>query len=251
MARMLGIGIPQVVGHLHCLWWWCGEYVADGDVTPYTDDDIADACGWEGEPSTLMDALIHCGAGGKPGFIDSIDGRRVIHDWYEYIGKLLDKRAVDAKRKAEKRAKAKTELDGLEKPEGSPEDVQRTSNGHPEDGAGTVPYRTVPNRTVHKEEEGKYQPLLDLLKDMPLETFPDDETALKTIARWGMLYPHVNIPEELMRMQAWLVRQPKGKYKEFQRFALNWLKRAEADAVSKLPKEEPATPEFVVVGEFR
>lgn len=97
----------------------------------------------------------------------------------------------------------------------------------------------------------RYQPLLDLLHDMPIETFPDDETALKTIARWGMLYPHVNIPEELMRMQSWLRGQPQGKYKDFGRFALNWLKRAEADAVAKLPKEEPETPEFQVVGEWR
>lgn len=109
---------------------------------------------------------------------------------------------------------------------------------------------------INKESKGikvdpKYRPLLDLLHDMPIEAFPDDATALKALARWGMLCPHVDIPYELMRMQAWLVRQPKGKYKDFQRFALNWLKRAEADAVSKLPKEEPAMPEFQVVGEWQ
>jgi len=130
------------------------------------------------------------------------------------------------------------------------------------DGMDTVsiPYGNGMDTTSQKKrkenkskerEEGKYQPLLDLLHDMPIETFPDDETALKTIARWGMLYPHVNIPEELMRMQSWLRGQPQGKYKDFGRFALNWLKRAEADAVAKLPKEEPETPEFQVVGEWR
>jgi len=25
-ARMLGISVPAVVGHLHFLWWWCLEY---------------------------------------------------------------------------------------------------------------------------------------------------------------------------------------------------------------------------------
>lgn len=119
------------------------------------------------------------------------------------------------------------------------------------DGIDTVPLNKRKENKSKEREEGKYQPLLDLLKDMPIETFPDDETALKTVARWGMLYPHVNIPEELMRMQSWLSAQPKGKYKDFGRFALNWLKRAEGDTVAKMPKEEPEQPEFVVVGEFR
>lgn len=106
-------------------------------------------------------------------------------------------------------------------------------------------------KEIREEEAKKYQPLLDLLKDMPIEAFPDDETALKTVARWGMVCPHVDIPYELMKMQSWLRCQPKGKYKDFPRFALNWLKRAETDAVAKLPKEEPGTPEYAVVGEWK
>lgn len=119
------------------------------------------------------------------------------------------------------------------------------------DGIDTVPLNKRKENKSKEREEGKYQPLLDLLKDMPLEAFPDDETALKTVARWGMVCPHVDIPYELMKMQSWLRCQPKGKYKDFPRFALNWLKRAETDAVAKLPKEEPGTPEYAVVGEWK
>jgi hypothetical protein len=136
MARMLGIGIPQAIGHLHCLWWWCGEYVTDGDITSYSEDDIADACGWEGDANALMEALINCGVGDRPGFVEVIEGQRYIHDWYEYIGKLLDKRAKDRERQRDKRKTS----------EGNPMDVQRTTDGCPTVVAGTVP--TVPHRTV-------------------------------------------------------------------------------------------------------
>jgi len=58
------------------------------------------------------------------GFIDSEDGRTSVHDWNEYAGKLLEKRANDRERKR--------------KPAAVPTELQRKSDGTPKDGARTV-----------------------------------------------------------------------------------------------------------------
>lgn len=133
-AALLGISIPTVVGHLHIFWHWALSYAQDGDLTDYDVADIAAAARWEGDPETFVTALESCGIGKHAGFLERQDGRLLIHDWYEYAGKLIERRRMDAIRKRGERTDA----------------VQRMSSGHPTEGARTVPtvpYRTVPNPT--------------------------------------------------------------------------------------------------------
>jgi hypothetical protein len=92
-ARVAGISIPTAIGHMHLLWWWAMDYAQNGDITRYTSDDIADAVFWEGEPDALFKALV------DSGFLDSLDGSTVIHDWQEYAGKRLEQMAKDRDRK--------------------------------------------------------------------------------------------------------------------------------------------------------
>lgn len=33
LSRQLNISLPQAIGHLHLLWWWCMDYAQDGDLT--------------------------------------------------------------------------------------------------------------------------------------------------------------------------------------------------------------------------
>ena len=98
-ARTLGICCPQLVGHLHYLWWWALEYAQDGDLTGYTVEDIADAAGWEGDASAFVEALVGCGVNGGAGFLErGEDGRLYLHDWSDYAGKLLERRATERER---------------------------------------------------------------------------------------------------------------------------------------------------------
>lgn len=99
LARKLGCSVPAAVGHLQFLWWWALDYAPDGDVTRFEEDDIADAVLWEGAGSQLMAALIDAG------FIDLEEDVKRIHDWGEYAGRLLDKRAANTRRKQESRAR--------------------------------------------------------------------------------------------------------------------------------------------------
>lgn len=95
LARRLGVPVPQAIGHLHLLWWWAIDYAPSGDLSRFEDADIADAVLWEGDAGWLVAALVDAG------FIDG----KVIHDWDEYTGRLLDRREANAERKRMSRAR--------------------------------------------------------------------------------------------------------------------------------------------------
>jgi hypothetical protein len=114
LARRVG-GIQQAIGILHMLWWWCIDYAKDGDLTKHDAEDIADAVAWDGEPNLLITALV------ESGFLDRTKKTLTVHDWMEYGGTLIAKKARDAARKREGRKAA----------------VQGTSDGRPRDGACT------------------------------------------------------------------------------------------------------------------
>lgn len=139
LARLLGVSLPAAVGHLHYLWWWALDFAQDGVLDKYDAEDIADAMQWEGDADQLVEALL------SSGYIDDTDDGLVVHDWHDYAGKLLERRAKD---RARKRAAAETS--------DAPQDFRRNSNGIDEEGEETpsasfvtVPNSTIPNHTVH------------------------------------------------------------------------------------------------------
>lgn len=145
LARKLGVSKVTAIGHLHCLWWWCMDNAPDGNLAGIEVEDIADGAEWEGEPSDFCAALCYAG------FVDEEDedDPARLHGWHDYAGKLIEKRQKDAERKRIERRKE-------DAPAPSPlrsGNVQRTSNGHPRDGAGTVPNLTTPNLTTPNQDE--------------------------------------------------------------------------------------------------
>lgn len=155
-ARLLGIGIPQMVGHLHIFWHWAFDYAPDGDVTDYPPEDLADGARWEGDPALFVQALIDCRISkDKAGYLERTDdGRLLLHDWREYGGKLIAKRQADAERKRADReaARAGTSTDAAEP-------IQGTSTGHPTDGAGRVKEKRVKeSREEESREEERVAP---------------------------------------------------------------------------------------------
>ena len=133
------MSLPAAVGHLHYLWWWALDFAQDGVLDKYDAEDIADAMQWEGDADQLVEALL------SSGHIDDTDDSLVVHDWHDYAGKLLERRAKDRARK-----RAATEASD------SPQDFRRNSNGTDEEGEETpsasfvtVPNSTIPNHTLH------------------------------------------------------------------------------------------------------
>jgi len=132
LARLLGVSLPAAVGHLHYLWWWALDFAQDGVLEKYDNDDIADAMQWDGDATQLIDALI-CS-----GHIDSTEHGLVIHDWGEYAGKLLERRAKD---RARKRAAAEAA--------GVPATIRRSSDGIAEEGDGSLNVSSVTNQPTN------------------------------------------------------------------------------------------------------
>lgn len=132
LKNLLRIKTPQAVGHLCILWLWALDNAPDGDLSEFSTEEIAEFACWSGKnPDDFVNALI------KAGFLDE---DLHIHNWYDYAGKLVEKRKVDAERKRASRAKTTA---------GCPTDIQRTGHDFECDGAGnsTVPYRTLPYLT--------------------------------------------------------------------------------------------------------
>lgn len=155
LARKLGVSVPAAIGHLHLLWWWALDNLPDGKISDLEPEDIADEMMWEEDAQELIESLV------EVGFIDRTDDGLYIHDWHDYIGKLLEKRKADSDRKRKSR----------ESSAGHPSDKKRTSNGQGADdirgGARnrTVPNSTLPNKINYADEvkmtEIEYQKLVD------------------------------------------------------------------------------------------
>lgn len=91
LARSLGAEVPAVIGYLHLLWWWALDYAPDGSLEKYDAGDIADAVLWQREPGEFVEAMV------KAGFFDRLDdGSLLIHDWYDYAGRLLESRQTQS-----------------------------------------------------------------------------------------------------------------------------------------------------------
>lgn len=135
LAGKLDITVPTAIGHLHCLWWWCLAYAETGDVTDFDVYELAHAAQWAGDPGVFVKGLM------ESGWLDDSDGRTVVHDWYEYAGKLVERRRSDTERKRKTRAVVS---------DGRPSDIRGTSATTPDTVAPEVRadgVRTQPNPT--------------------------------------------------------------------------------------------------------
>lgn len=86
-AKLLRCDRHKLIGHLHELWWWALDNAEpDGRLPGITPGELAEAAGYTKEGFT--DALI------EAGFVEVVDSELTLHDWYDYAGKLNDRRAV-------------------------------------------------------------------------------------------------------------------------------------------------------------
>lgn len=100
LARLLKAERRYAVGLLHDLFSW-GLTAADknGCLSGLEASDIASALDAPAgkKAQALVDALV------ASEYLDFRNGAYYIHNWYDYAGKLMDKREADRKRKAEMR----------------------------------------------------------------------------------------------------------------------------------------------------
>lgn len=116
VMQMLSVRRSEAVGILHLLWWWALDYAPDGDLRGYSEEDIAAAVEWEGDPSQLVDALVRAGGSQRPGFLDRGEHGLTLHDWDDYAGKLLDQKERNAERMREARRQQRLIKEGARVP---------------------------------------------------------------------------------------------------------------------------------------
>jgi hypothetical protein len=92
LARLLEIGLPAAVGHLHFFWWWCVDYADDGDLSRFESAEIGLAACWPGDAQAFVASLV------AAGFVDEDDGVLSVHDWSQYGGKIALRRRANAER---------------------------------------------------------------------------------------------------------------------------------------------------------
>lgn len=92
-AGRLSVDRHKLIGHLLEFWWWALDNVpSNGFMENITDDEISIAAEWNEDHKIFVQALI------EGGFIEEKPDGRWLHDWYDYAGKLLDKREKEKKR---------------------------------------------------------------------------------------------------------------------------------------------------------
>ena len=127
-AEMLKISRVEMLGTIISLWLWALDNAPDGSLVGISNRTIARVCSWsEKKADTLVNALI------STGWLDQAGDTLVIHDWTEYVGKLMERRRKDRERKKKSAV------------------VLQASTGTPQENQGSsaeIPVLPYPNRTV-------------------------------------------------------------------------------------------------------
>ncbi|WP_308637694.1 DnaD domain-containing protein [Paenibacillus silvisoli] len=141
LAALLDINETYAAAHLSRFWTWALDNAQDGNLTGLPDRVIAVGAGWQGDASIFAQALV------RAGWLDREGDSLLIHDWHDYAGRLVEKRAANKERMRGARSKKVQER---------ADNVQRTTEAC---SGATVPNRTVPITTAAttREDEPEIQ----------------------------------------------------------------------------------------------
>lgn len=93
LKRLLCRPACTCAGVLEMLWQMATMFADDGDISKFSADDIAAFLDFDGDAEELLRSLI------ESGWVDEMDGRRVIHDWIDHCPDFI----ADRIRKRESR----------------------------------------------------------------------------------------------------------------------------------------------------
>jgi hypothetical protein len=135
LSEALDLPEPYIVGNLIYLWLWAVDNAPDG-VLPKSRRIIEKAAAWQGQQGRFVDALITCE------LLDDDQGVLSIHDWDDYVGKLIDQRQSNAARQRAHRQREKAKKNAVTDSNTTVTVTSPSRNG-----------ATVPNSTQHNRTE--------------------------------------------------------------------------------------------------
>lgn len=84
LAGRLNLKRYEVVGILESIWHFTASYAKRGDIGKWSNEEIARAVGWEGDPDELIDALV------ASKYLDECEQNRLlVHDWKEHADQTV------------------------------------------------------------------------------------------------------------------------------------------------------------------
>lgn len=185
LAKALGGERYAAVGILESLWHFTAQYARRGDIGRYEDSAIAEAIGWTGEPSKLIEALV------KRGFLDRCRCHRLrVHDWPDHADQAVEKTKEVVK-------------SGFLECYG---DINSLSEEYPKD-SGDLPSAGKGNgKGTGNREQGGAEKTLALAKPFPSQHAADV---------YRRYYPHGDVPGAMFKVlrplvtkHGWAVVEP-------------------------------------------
>jgi len=235
LKRRLSIPIWGAVGLLESLWHLTAQHAKDGAIgKSFTNEDIANSIGWEGDPEQLVEALV------SSGWLDVCEqSRLVVHDWHDHCPEFV-----------------KGNIRRMKK------DFASNANSVPNSVGNSVPYsvpnsvcdsvgNSVGNLSTVLQYQDQYQdqanPIQEGISGEPAGAssppVPEEpavavfhcqgktatyKLTASQIADWQSLYPGLDVEGEVRKAKAWLEAnsQKRRTASGMPRFIVNWLNRA-------------------------
>ena len=243
LARMLNISKFDAMGRLFAFWSWALDYADNGNLSRFDASDIAEAMEWEGDPQSLVTAMIDCGPGGSSGFIERRDGGLFVHDWEGYMGRLISMREKNRERQERYRERKSGSVTSPSRNH----NVTVTSPLHNDNVTG-LPNQTQQNQTQQNQENKNTnsapapskpaEPILDLegaqaltaltqMYELCPDYCPDPPKEVRLIQELAQETPGVSLVAEFRKARDWLEGKPvKERKKNLRAFLRNWVSNA-------------------------
>tara|TARA_Y100001963_G_scaffold56886_1_gene79493 strand:+ start:275 stop:763 length:489 start_codon:yes stop_codon:yes gene_type:complete len=111
LMKSLKMNPREAVGLLAVLWLNCMMWAEDGDLSSYTEEDLAEALFWDECPKKLIDALL------SSGFLELDKGGLKVKSWGEHTGKGLSIRSKLKEQNRQRQRKHRAKKNGEAFPE--------------------------------------------------------------------------------------------------------------------------------------
>ena len=237
LRRRLSVPTWGAVGILESLWHLTAHHAKDGAIgKTFTNEDIANAIGWDGEPDQLIEALV------SAGWLDVCEvNRLVVHDWHDHCPEFV--RGNIRRMKKEFATGPNTVPNTV--PYSVPYSVPNTVGN-----LSTVLQDQDQDQAKTKPEEEKSVALSEADTAPPIDSVAEYpcqgkrnvwHLTVSQVADWQAIYPSLDILAECRKALAWLKANPQKKrtHGGMAKYLVNWLNRAVERPAPAAPTTRP------------
>jgi hypothetical protein len=214
LAKSLGLPRYAAVGILECLFHEAAKHARTGNIGKWSNAEIAESVGFDGDPEVLVAALVTCR------WLDEHpEHRLVIHDWHDHADNGV-KKTVMRNGESFVSGHIQTSLEKKVPPQPQPQPQPQ-----PKDiaAAPLAPTRRKPPVVAEPGWWGKPKGVqFNATERLWRGITPKD------YEHWAAAYPAVDVPVEIKRAGEWCVSNgARGRRSDYRKFLNGWLSRTQ------------------------